>query len=50
MTKGVALIYASSLTLVFILFGAIIGYWCLGPANLLQEKEEFPLIRDKNHA
>ena len=49
MSKGVALIYASSLTLVFILFGAVIGYWCIGPVNLLKDKEEFPLIRDKSH-
>lgn len=48
MTKGVALIYASSLTLIFIIAGALLGYFYFAPVKLPKEKEEFPLIREKS--
>lgn len=48
MTKGVALIYASSVTIFFILAGALIGYFYYAPSKIFRDKEEFPLIREKS--
>jgi hypothetical protein len=44
MSKGVALVYASSLMLVVILAGGLLAYFCMSSVKTSREKEKIPLI------